>query len=139
MIPFYTSDEGSPIIENVFPQPDRFSGISTCLAIREDGAIVAFDDRFDEGKGGLLVDELLGRFGCEDAIEGKGLTFRVIYPRFVTEATFLFDGERLILLVDVDDGFALHRLLALVHGTDAHHDLDSFTRHRYFMIIIIGV
>ena len=43
------------------------------LPIREDGAIVAFDDAVDEREGSLLVDIALCGVGAEYVVEGEWL------------------------------------------------------------------
>lgn len=96
-------------------------GLSTsCLPIGEDGAIVAFKDIVDQGKGTLLVDEGLGAVGGENIIERK--CFRLLFGILFKEVNGVVFG------VDFDYTDAASIFLVVVHGTASYHHLHAL-RH----------
>lgn len=99
----------------VLPQPEGKDG-GTCLAVGEDGAVVALEHVVHEAEGGLLVDDLLGGLRAEHIVESK--TFR------------------LVLLVGLEDG---HLLVLLVHLDDSHTVCLSQSLLRYFSLVLIGL
>lgn len=72
---------------------------AACLPVREDGAIVTFDDAINERKGGLLIDVALEGVVPEYIVEGKWLG-RLLGSSFD-------EIDLLDLVVDVDDTFAI--------------------------------